>query len=155
MTQWTRQEWYNYLRHLWWLVVFWCHSDVKADPSDCFAQTVSDRENKLDVLGVRADVHDWRHVGYLHEVHCMLETRQNINHWVFDKSVHTCTFNVLKTQSVTCVKSLRTGALESLVNLGILSTRNNLPASGVLHIKSGAQCSHRILLCSPVYRFCF
>lgn len=42
---------------------------------------------------------------------------------------------------MTCVKSLSTGALESLVNLGMLSTRNNLPASGLLLIKTEARDS--------------
>lgn len=63
----------NIRPHLWRLVVHWQHSDVKADPSDCFAQVVGDRENKLYIPRVRANVHDWRHVGHFHEVHCMLE----------------------------------------------------------------------------------
>lgn len=67
------------LFHLWLLVVHWHHSDVKADPGDCFAQVVGHREDKLDILGIRADVHDWRHVGYFHKVHCMLGKKKWIH----------------------------------------------------------------------------
>lgn len=72
-----RYECDHFLFHLWRLVVHWLHSDVKADPSDCFTSMVGYRENKLDLLGVRADVRDWRHVGYFHEVYCMLQTGRN------------------------------------------------------------------------------
>lgn len=47
--------------------------------------------------------------------------------WVRLVSLHV----FLKTR-ITCVKSLSTGALESLVSWGMLSTKNNLPASGLL-----------------------
>ena len=63
--------------YLWRLVVHWHHSDVKADPCDCFAKVVGYRQNKLDILGVRTDIHDWGHVSYFHEVHCMLESRKD------------------------------------------------------------------------------
>lgn len=69
--------------HLWQLVVHWHHSDIKTDPSDCFAQVVCHRENKLNVLGVRANVQDRRHVGYFHEVHRMLETKKQTKKGVF------------------------------------------------------------------------
>lgn len=39
------------------------------------------------------------------------------------------------------MKSLSTGALESLVNLGMLSTKNNLPASGLLLMRTTAHNS--------------
>lgn len=46
------------------------------------------RENQLDMLGVRANVHDWRHVGYFHEVHCMLERKEEEKDgYVVDKLV--------------------------------------------------------------------
>ena len=63
--------------HLWWLVVHWHHSDVEADPGDRFTQAVGHRENELDILRVRANVHYWRHVCYFHEVHCMLEAEKD------------------------------------------------------------------------------
>lgn len=74
---------YDVVSDLWRLVVFWHHCDVEADASDCFAKVVGHRENKLDVLGVGADVHDGRHVGYFHEVHCVLETCKTDGQMIF------------------------------------------------------------------------
>lgn len=74
-----RQERGDGAFYLWWLVVHWDYSDVKADPRDCFTQMIGYRENKLDRFRVRTNVHDWRHVGYFLEVHCMLKTEQKKN----------------------------------------------------------------------------
>ena len=123
----------HFLSHLWRLVVHRHHSDVEADPSDCFAQAVCYGENQLDVLRVRTDVHDRRHVGYFHEVHCMLETNRKGKLCI--SSSHCMNGSHIpdwKSKIHTCVKSLSTGVLGSLVNLGMLSTKNNLPASGLL-----------------------
>lgn len=46
------------------------------------------------------------------------------------------------------MKSLSTGASGSLVNLATLSTRNNLPASGLLLIETGARHSDGTTSCS-------
>lgn len=54
---------------------------------------------------------------------------------------------------LTCVKSLRTGALESLVNLGMLSTRKSLPASGELHIRAEDQRNFRPSAAPRFYAF--
>lgn len=62
--------------HLRRLIVHRHHCDIKADASDCFAQSVGYREDKLDELGVRADIHNRRHEGYFHEVHRMLGTNK-------------------------------------------------------------------------------
>lgn len=89
-----RYECDHFLFHLRRLVVHRLYSDVKADPSDCFTSMVGYRENKLDLLGVRADVHDRRHVGYFHEVYCMLKTGRNQS---FEPD-HICACNIYLTK---------------------------------------------------------
>lgn len=59
--------------HLRRLVVNWHHSDVKADPWNCSTQMVGYGQNELNVLRIRTNVCDRRHVGDFHEVHCMLK----------------------------------------------------------------------------------
>lgn len=53
--------------------------------------------------------------------------------------------NVFLKKRITCVKSLSTGALESLVSLGMLSTKNNLPASGLPLFRTTTTTSDRMV----------
>lgn len=119
------------LRYLRGLVVYWQKCNIETDSSSSSAMLTGHRQHKLNMLRIRPNILERRHISHFHVVYSMLVKRKN--------TVSNCM--PLNGQTVrneffffTCVKSLSTGALASLASFEMLSTRNNRPASAPLEI---------------------